>query len=50
VGKEALAVGAVGGHLLLVLADKQRQSSRHIEQGLGKDDQQQAAHVGQTGG
>jgi hypothetical protein len=43
-------MGAVGGHLPLVLVGKQRQGSRHIEHGLRERGLEQEAHVGQTEG
>ena len=46
VRQEALAVGAIGGDLALVLVGQERQGGRHIQHGLRKRGWEQAAHVG----
>jgi hypothetical protein len=52
--EEACAVGAVGGHLALLLVGAPRQGSRQVEGGLGQGHAeqaaQQAAHDTQTQG
>lgn len=48
--QEALAVGAVGGDLALVLVGQERQGGRHIQDGLWERGLEQEAHVCQTEG
>lgn len=46
--EDACAVGAVGGHLTLVLVGQQRQGRRQIEDGWRQGHLQQEAHGTQT--
>jgi hypothetical protein len=46
--QEALAVGAVGSGLALVLVGEERQGGRHIQDGLRERGLEQEAHVRQT--
>jgi hypothetical protein len=48
--EDACAVGAVGGHLALVLVGEQRQGRGQIEDGLWQGTLQQEAHGTQTQG
>jgi hypothetical protein len=50
VRQEALAVGAISGHLTLVLVGEQRQGGWYIQHWLGERGLQQEAHVGQAEG
>jgi hypothetical protein len=43
-------VGAIGGHLALVVVGEERQSGGEIEGGLWQDDLEQEAHGTQTQG
>jgi hypothetical protein len=46
--EEACAVGAVRGHLALLLVGQPRQGGRQVERGLGQSDLEQEAHGTQT--
>jgi hypothetical protein len=48
--EEACAVGAVGGHLALLVVGEPRQGSRQVEGGLGQGHAEQEAHDTQTQG
>ncbi len=50
VRQEALAVGAISGHLTLVLVGQQRQGGWHLQHGLRERGLQQEAPVGQAEG
>jgi hypothetical protein len=49
-GEDACAVGAVGGHLALLVVGEPRQGGRQVESGLGQGHTEQEAHRTQTQG
>jgi hypothetical protein len=50
VRQEALAVGAIGGDLALMLVGQERQGGRHVQDGLRERRLEQEAYVCQTEG
>jgi hypothetical protein len=49
-GEDTCAVGAVGGHLALLVVGEPRQGGRQVEGGLGQGHAEQEAHGTQTQG